>query len=369
MLSLYPHSSFEYAFGFDPGGGYTQQTTLENGRGYWGKFPAGETNTIAGGTIGSDSVSVDAGWNIIGSISTFVDTAQVEAIPPGIRSSIFFGYSSGYFGSAFLAPGQAYWVKANAPGVLLLGAPAGAARGASPLSPSTIADMHTITIADNAGMAQTLYFGSDGGEVIPLSMFTMPPLPPAGAFDCRFETPEGGSLVRTHGSQGAAEFPIAVRSTAYPLTISWNVEGTDAYELLARTAAGAARLATVQGSGRVGVTQSTQQSFTLRVVAAGGIPQEYLLDQNYPNPFNPSTSIRFGLPVGSFVTAEVFNTLGQKVRTLLSEERKAGYHVLVWDGHGDNGRDLGTGTYFFRIDARGVAGRSFSATRKLLLIK
>src|ERR1700741_3888462 len=49
----------------------------------------------------------------------------------------------------------------------------------------------------------------------------------------------------------------------------------------------------------------------------GTIPIEYTLDQNYPNPFNPTTTIRFVLAEPSIVTLQLYNTLGQKVTTLI----------------------------------------------------
>lgn len=369
VLALFPHSTFDYAFAFNPGGGYTQQATMNNGRGYWGKFPSGETNTIAGGTILADSVSVQPGWNIIGSISTFVDTTHITAIPPGIRASIYFSYNSGYSGSAFLAPGQAYWVKASAAGVLVVHAGPGPEGVKTGTIASEIAGLHRITIADLADDRQTLYFGPDAGKTLPLTMYAMPPLPPAGAFDCRFESGDGGTLVRTHAGDGSTVFPISVRSASYPLTISWEVDGTAEYQLFGKIGDEVVRLASVRGAGTVTVADPSVQSFVLRLVADEEVPREFALDQNFPNPFNPTTSVRFGLPVQSVVSAEVFNMLGQKVRTLLNEERKAGFHTIVWDGHGDGGQQLGSGSYFLRLEARGTAGELFSATRKLLLVK
>jgi hypothetical protein len=67
---------------------------------------------------------------------------------------------------------------------------------------------------------------------------------------------------------------------------------------------------------------------------------EHVLDQNYLNPFNPSTTIRYGLPLGSEVTLTVYNTLGQQVVTLIHGEENAGYHEAKFEGSG-----LATGVY------------------------
>ena len=83
------------------------------------------------------------------------------------------------------------------------------------------------------------------------------------------------------------------------------------------------------------------------------------LDQNYPNPFNPTTTIRYGLPQSSPVTLVVYNTLGQRVATLVEGEQEAGYHEARFDGSG-----LASGVYLYRIRAG-----DFVRTRKLLLVR
>ena len=88
-------------------------------------------------------------------------------------------------------------------------------------------------------------------------------------------------------------------------------------------------------------------------------PTEFRLDQNYPNPFNPSTTIRYGLPTRSYVTVSIFNTLGQKVATLLEGEQEAGYHDLRFEAS-----ELSSGMYLYRLTAG-----DFVQTRKLLLVR
>jgi hypothetical protein len=72
----------------------------------------------------------------------------------------------------------------------------------------------------------------------------------------------------------------------------------------------------------------------------GVIPQAFELANNYPNPFNPSTVILYGLPNQSDVRLEIFNLLGQHVRTLVEGNISAGYHQAVWDGRDDKGQTL-----------------------------
>ncbi len=76
----------------------------------------------------------------------------------------------------------------------------------------------------------------------------------------------------------------------------------------------------------------------------GGSSYSFSLHQNYPNPFNPSTTIMFDLPEERVVTIEVFNVLGQKVRTLLHQSRNAGRHFINFDGV-----ELPSGVYLYRL--------------------
>jgi len=94
------------------------------------------------------------------------------------------------------------------------------------------------------------------------------------------------------------------------------------------------------------------------------IPLTYELKQNFPNPFNPSTRIYFQIPQAHDVTIAIYNMLGQKIRTLVKENFKAGSHVVNWDGQGDHGFQVPTGMYIYRIKAG-----DFVAAKKMVMIK
>jgi flagellar hook assembly protein FlgD len=61
--------------------------------------------------------------------------------------------------------------------------------------------------------------------------------------------------------------------------------------------------------------------------------------------------------------------IGQKVRTLVSDNMAAGYHTMEWDGMGDGGQRLASGVYFLRLSAAGVNGAKFSDVNKLVMMK
>lgn len=89
------------------------------------------------------------------------------------------------------------------------------------------------------------------------------------------------------------------------------------------------------------------------------IPAAFKLKQNYPNPFNPSTKISYSLSSSSRVTLDVFDVLGNKIASLVNEEKPAGVHEVNW-----NASQNSSGVYFYRIKAG-----SFVETKKMLLLK
>ena len=95
------------------------------------------------------------------------------------------------------------------------------------------------------------------------------------------------------------------------------------------------------------------------VAPARETPAFFALEQNYPNPFNPNTMIRYALPEKSTVTLVVFNTLGERVATLIEGDRSAGVHEIVF-----NAARLSSGVYFYRLRAG-----NFIETKKLVVEK
>jgi hypothetical protein len=75
-------------------------------------------------------------------------------------------------------------------------------------------------------------------------------------------------------------------------------------------------------------------------------PHQHSLSQNYPNPFNQTTKISFTLPRSGFVSLNIYDILGRKVRALVSEHLSSGHKSVLWDGKNDSGKDVASGIYF-----------------------
>jgi hypothetical protein len=89
------------------------------------------------------------------------------------------------------------------------------------------------------------------------------------------------------------------------------------------------------------------------------VVNSYYLDQNYPNPFNPTTTITYSLAKPGKVALEVYNTMGQKVETLVNKFQPAGGYIIHFDGS-----KLSSGMYLYKLTVN-----NFSQTRKMLLFK
>ena len=94
------------------------------------------------------------------------------------------------------------------------------------------------------------------------------------------------------------------------------------------------------------------------------LPKNFGLTQNYPNPFNNQTNIEYQISSSSVVKLEIFNLLGQKIKTLLNEEKFPGYYILSWDGTNDFRDSMNSGIYFIKFSTD-----KFTETKKMTLLK
>ncbi len=94
------------------------------------------------------------------------------------------------------------------------------------------------------------------------------------------------------------------------------------------------------------------------------IPTDYILSQNYPNPFNPTTIIEYELPTNGRISLDIYNVLGQKIKTLYSGQQSAGQHSLLWDATNATGEAVATGVYLYVL-----SGDNTLVTRKMVLIR
>ncbi|MHB8337398.1 MAG: T9SS type A sorting domain-containing protein [Ignavibacteriaceae bacterium] len=147
---------------------------------------------------------------------------------------------------------------------------------------------------------------------------------------------------------------IHIQSAEYPVTL--RVEGGN---LSIRDRVGGDLINTVVKDGQsIVITNPALESFQVNTI---DLPTAFKLDQNYPNPFNPTTTINYSVPKTSFVIIKVYDVLGNEVKTLVNEEKKAGnYRTQLTTVS----KQWASGVYFYRMSAGG-----FTETKKLILMK
>ncbi len=106
------------------------------------------------------------------------------------------------------------------------------------------------------------------------------------------------------------------------------------------------------------------QSSLTDVETQNELKNNFYLSQNFPNPFNPSTTISFGVQQKSNVRLEVFNTLGQLVRTVTNKYYSSGQYTITWDGKDNFGKKVNSGIYIYRIYTN-----NFIDSKRMILLK
>jgi len=114
--SLFPDALTPfYAFS----GTYIPDTAAQRGRGYWIKLPGRDTVQFVGSAIVSDTLILDSGWNLVGSVSSPLEIGTIVEIPPGHLQSGFYLYDAGYREASTLEPGRGYWVRSAGGSIVL----------------------------------------------------------------------------------------------------------------------------------------------------------------------------------------------------------------------------------------------------------
>ncbi|TET47460.1 T9SS type A sorting domain-containing protein [candidate division TA06 bacterium] len=106
----------------------------------------------------------------------------------------------------------------------------------------------------------------------------------------------------------------------------------------------------------VGVAEETRPNLT--------VPKVFTLNQSVPNPARSQVTVSYALAEESQVALKVYDITGRLVKTLAYGMEKAGYKEVTWDGRDEMGREVSTGTYFYRLTAG-----DFTAARKMTILR
>jgi hypothetical protein len=190
----------------------------------------------------------------------------------------------------------------------------------------------------------------DNGEIPPQSLFI--------STDFHFYDPDGDDVTVFFAKMipPALHVPIIVENH-----VEWNTECASGEYIII--------LVVVDSCGLVdtcefvvNVTRDPLTDFSLLVDPHAA--RTFSLFQNMPNPFNPETNISYYLPKDCQVNVNIYNLLGQKIRTLFDGYQSTGIQTRIWNGRSDLGEQLSSGIYFYRLQAD-----NYVETKKMTLMK
>ncbi len=313
------------------------------GQGYWLRFEDMVECTFSGDPITETSVQLTEGWNLMGSISSSVDVASIIDEDNLIVPSTIYGFDESYTEAEMIEPGYGYWLRAFQDGEITLTSDVTAR--AVPLNFSLIGQANSLTVN---GM--DLYFGLELSTKDRLS-YSLPPKPPAGAFDIRFNG--DWKLVKDYGE-------LEVKSPHESLSISYDIliEAGEHMNWVLTSDNGKNYI--LEEAGEITVPSAERFILSRKPV----IPVTFALHQNFPNPFNPITTLRYDLPEDNFVTLSIYDMLGRQVILLVNTTQEAGFKSIKWDARNRIGKQVSAGVYLYRIEAG-----EFVKTKKMVLLK
>ena len=324
--------------------GYNLAEDLEAGIGYWVRLYNSGVTQLEGYVISEIEIELNEGWNLISGISEVTSIANF--IDPGeiIIPNTAYTFENGYINTDVFNPGNSYWIRAYQDGTIIIDN-SGLAYRESNFDYDISGTCNSLTFN-----GISLFFGIDIPENMKLS-YSLPPKPPAGAFDVRFNG--GWKFVKDYGE-------VEVMSTSETITIAYDIkiEAGEHMNWVLTSESGSEY--TLEYADEIIVP--TEETFTLEKKAI--IPIAYTLHQNYPNPFNPITNLRYDLPEREQVTLTVFDLMGRQITQLVNTAQESGYKSVQWNATDMHGKPVSAGVYLYQIRVG-----EFVQTRKMVLLK
>lgn len=336
--TIFPEAIEETLFRFDES--YFLDSLLEVGTGYWLRFENNGTQSIQGTLIDSMTLQLSEGWNLFSGIGSVLSLESIIDPENILVPNTFFGFDLGYYNSEFMEPGKGYWIRTFDDGNIIL----------MESDSRTEKDKMSIDF-EYSGWIESgnlkLYFGVESLQEVELSC-SMPPLPPLGAFDIRFEND-------LRCAEDSAN--VHIQNNNEPIKISYDLNPGEHWQLKFESGE---KIDLIQnGSFTI---EYPVESFQLR--RSPILPESFHLYANFPNPFNNKTVIKYDLPNSEKVHLSIFDIRGKLIATLIDRKIPVGFHQFEWRGLNEHGIPVSSGVYFVRFESS-----SYSQSRKMLLLK
>ncbi|MBI5475790.1 MAG: T9SS type A sorting domain-containing protein [Ignavibacteriales bacterium] len=270
--------------------------------------------------LSTQDINVNSKWNLVSVPSNVTDYSVRNLFPSAL--TLAYAYMDGYYEESRLINGAGYWLKFNGSQSIQI----------------TGCDLSAVSIDVMPGWN---LIGSIGVPVVTNSITSYP----QRMITSRFFGYSDGYFVSDTIQPGSGYW-VKVNEGGI-LFLNAFVNATNAANLIKIVPSGDQP------------PEAPTDSETVNM-----IPLTYSLSQNYPNPFNPSTKLSFVVVHSSFVSLKVYDVLGKEVATLVKENKPAGKYEVKFDGCSDEGQNLPSGIYFYRLTTGTTA-----ETKKLVLIR
>ncbi len=340
------------------------------------------------------TINLANGWNQVGNPYNMpiqlTDDSQVQL--SGTVEQKLYQYSGGenYTESTIMQPGSGYWIYSSGSGTIKINPIFGFNSSSKQLaSKTTIGWKATIEVVAGLQRDKVTAFGlhPEASNGYDRRDFHEPPV--IGEYiSAYFKHPEAGSLnedIRLEG-EDLYTWPLAIQTNQrgiaeisipdiYGIPNYLEVKLYDPVSRIVYNMRDEASIRiTSQGSENpyyLELLVGSSEQIEDQLDAMGVVPSTFELAQNIPNPFNPVTNIRVSLVEEANVTLKVYNLLGEEMNTLvLNRSLGKGNHRFIWAGKDDNGNQLPSGVYLYRMEVNSLQGqRLYQSTKKMILMK
>ena len=362
---------------FEYNNGYGEVTDLYPCSAYWVRVPNDITVLLSGTEVSDCSMALTAGWNLVG----VPNCSAIPATTPSGEIQSIFSYDNGYNPETSTIPGFGYWVNVtqNCTIDINCAAPVSGYNANTNAYSKPAANAVRFTASRSAAKMVSNVSVEIGVDESGHSV-TIPPTAPEQSvllklYDTNWDGPYYQDVTSFNEEKSVwyiAVNPVGTEATASSKTahLSWSFDSSsdDVYTLYKGIGTeGDVIVADMQTTNSIDVTGTkADQLFTVVRVGKGteGLPTDFALNQNYPNPFNPATEISFSLPTPQQVRLEVYNIVGQLVKTLVDGQIEAGVHSVSWNSPDQSEHKVSSGIYLYRLSSD-----SFTQTKKMVLLK
>jgi len=344
---------------------YFPADTVRVGVGYFVKYGSNLDRTVAGTLVDSIHeistpyvVRVYEGWNTVGglSVTTSIDPQYMRFGPYGnsgnpLRVGEVYRYltNRGYEQASLIVPGYGYWLRVDRDGYFRLRAPLSAFDKVAPgVRNDEYAVLNHLTISDNDQKVGTLYFGQS--NTVDNARYELPPVPPTGMFDVRFDNNGFVSATR----EVASERTLRIQGADFPVILSVNRADADYQVIDAQTG----RLLGTLHRGEPGSVTITDPKVVL-VKLVGVAATQTMLGEAYPNPAAGTLNFAFNVIGEQAVAVKLYTQLGNEVASLF-EGRSEGQQGVTFSTEG-----LPSGVYYYKM----TTSSGYSEVRQVVIAK